>query len=243
MKGVMQSLPISIRMIFRDPINLLLAIIPTILALTLYIFAIVSIFKNADYFGVLVQNYVPDQDIAGWVGKLLTAIFIIFVFLIMSWTFILLVGVISAPFNSMLSARIETILVGKEVTHDKSKTFSEIMSGIGGTFINEFKKLFFIILMTMIALLLNLFPLFYPIGVFLLALMLGVQFVDYSWSRHDMHFGNCMQDTLKNMLPYAGSGFIFLILITVPIINALVPAFATSYFTVLWLHRQNKIQL
>ena len=242
MKNIMQSFPISLRMIFSDPINLTLALIPTILGLSIYIFAIVAIFKNADYFGVFIQNYIPDPQTAGWVGKLLTAIFIVFVFLIMSWTFILVVGIIAAPFNSMLSSRIETILVGKPVTQNRSKTFSEMMSGIGSTFINEFKKLFFILLLTMLAFLLNLFPLFYPVGVFILALMLSVQFVDYSWSRHDLLFRNCVQDTLKNMLPYGLSGFIFLILITVPIINALVPAFATSYFTVLWLKRQNRIQ-
>jgi CysZ protein len=242
MKNVMQSFPISLRMIFSDPINLTLALIPTILGLSIYILAIVAIFKNADYFGVLIQNYIPDPQTAGWVGKLLTAIFIVFIFLIMSWTFILVVGIIAAPFNSMLSSRIETILVGDQVTQNRSKTFSQIMSGIGSTFINEFKKLVLILLLTMLALLLNLFPLFYPVGIFILALMLSVQFVDYSWSRHDMHFRNCVQDIFKNMLPYGGSGFIFLILITVPIINALVPAFATSYFTVLWLKRQNKIQ-
>ncbi len=241
MTGVFKSLPLAVRMIVRDPINLTLALIPTVIALSLYILAIVGIFKNADYFGVMIQNYIPDPQTAGWVGKLLTAIFIVFVFLIMSWTFVIIVGIISAPFNSMLSSRIESLLVGKPVGQNRKQTFSEIMSGIGRTFKDEFQKLFFILLLTMLAMLFNLFPLFYPVGLFILALLIAVQFVDYSWSRHELRFGGCARDVISNAIPYAGGGFIFLILITIPIINAMVPAFATSYFTVLWLHRQKRL--
>ncbi|HXH73760.1 MAG TPA: EI24 domain-containing protein [Bacteriovoracaceae bacterium] len=241
MTGVFRSLPVAVRMIVRDPVNLILALIPTLIALAIYVFGIVAIFKNADYFGVMIQNYIPDQQIAGWVGKLLTAIFLIFIFLIMSWTYVLMVGIIAAPFNSMLSSRIENILVGKPVQGNKKSTFKDILSGIGRTFKDEFQKLFFILLLTILAMLLNLFPLFYPVGIFILALLISIQFVDYSWSRHNFTFGACVKDTLKNAFPYAGSGFLFLILITVPLINSLVPALATSYYTVLWLDRQKRL--
>lgn len=239
--GVIRSLPLAIRSIVRDPINLMLALFPTIIALTIYISTIVLIFKNADYFGVLIQNYLPNPQAVGWVGKLLTAIFVLFVFLIMSWTFVLVVGIISAPFNSMLSSRIEDMLVGKKVDSDKQRTFREILSGLGRTFVDEFQKIFFIIILTGLALFLNLFPIFYPIGVFILALLMAVQFVDYSWSRHELRFGACVKDTVRNVIPYAGSGFLFLVLISVPIINSLVPALATSYYTVLWLNRQKRL--
>lgn len=234
-------LPMSLRLIFKDPINLLLAIIPTMLALSIYIFLIVFIFKNSDYFGVLVQDWIPDPQTAGWVGKIITAIFIIFMFLVTSWTFILVSGLISAPFNSLLSSRIEEKLSGKKPSTDKQSTFKSLIKDLAKTFVNEAKKIIFIIFLTALAFILNLFPLFYPIGIFLLALVLSIQFIDYSWSRHEMNFSQCVGDLFRNILTYGGYGLVFLVLITIPIINALVPAVATSFFTVLWLQRQKKI--
>ncbi|HLT22601.1 MAG TPA: EI24 domain-containing protein [Bacteriovoracaceae bacterium] len=233
-------LPISLRLIFKDPINLLLAVIPTLLALSIYIFLIVLVFKNSDYFGVFIQNWIPDPQTAGWVGKIITAIFIIFMFLVTSWTFILVSGIISAPFNSLLSSRIEEKLSGKKVSEDKKSTFKSMLKDLGSIFVNEVKKMIFIVILTGLAFLLNLFPLFYPIGIFLLALVLSIQFVDYSWSRHEMTFSQCISDLFRNILSYGGYGLVFLVLITIPIINALVPALATSFFTVLWLERQKK---
>lgn len=241
MTDLLKSLPLSFRMIFKDPVNLFLAIIPTVLALSIYFLAIYTIFRNSDMVVVSLNDFIPSSQAAGWVGKLLTAIMVIFTFLLMSWTFVLVVGILAAPFNSMLSSRIERKLAGKAMTASTSQTFSEIASKLGQTFKNELKKLIFLIVIGILAFLLNLFPLFYPIGLFLVATLLAVQFVDYSWSRHDLHFGNCFKDLVSNIIPYSIAGFLFLILITVPIINAFVPALATSYFTVLWLHRQNKI--
>jgi CysZ protein len=238
---LLKAVPISLRLVFRDPINFLLALIPTIIAITIYVLAIVWIFQSSDYFGVFIRNYIPDQQAAGWVGRLLVALFLIFFFLIMSWTFIVLVGIIAAPFNSMLSSRIEKILTHQQVSIDRKQTFQQVLQGLGQTFLNEFKKLFLILSMTIVALILNLVPLLYPIGVFLLSLLLAVQFIDYSWSRHEISFGLCLKDAIKNIIPYSISGFLFLLLVTVPIINALVPALATAYYTVLWLHRQNMI--
>jgi uncharacterized protein involved in cysteine biosynthesis len=141
----------------------------------------------------------------------------------------------------MLSSRIETMLAGKPVTEDRKKTLAAMAVGIGVTFKNEIKKLVFIALVAAFAFVLNLFPLFYPVGLFLVSILFAVQFVDYSWSRHDLGAGACMGDVLRNIIPYSLSGFLFLLLVTIPIINAFVPALATSYFTVLWLKRQKKI--
>jgi hypothetical protein len=36
MKGMFESFPIALRMIFKDPINLFLAFVPTVIALAVY---------------------------------------------------------------------------------------------------------------------------------------------------------------------------------------------------------------
>lgn len=241
MKDAFQSMKLSWQMIIRDPINLMLAIIPTMIALFLYLMTITAIFKNADVIVVSLRDYIHNPEGANLAGKILTAILIIFVFLIMSWTFVIVVGIISAPFNSMLSSRIENKLAGAPLSQDKSSTLKEIAKNLGTTFKNEAKKLFFIAILAVVAVVLNFFPLFYPVAILLFATLLGIQFIDYSWSRHNMPLSSCMKDLVLNLIPYSFSGLFFLVVVSIPVINALVPAWATSYFTVLWLHRQNKI--
>ncbi len=242
MKDAFQSLKLSWQMIIKDPINLMLALIPTLISLFLYLVLITAIFKNLDVLAVSLREYIHNPEGADIASKILMGIMIVFIFFIMSWTFVIVVGIISAPFNSMLSKRIEKKLSGSDLSADKSKTLQEIAQGLGQIFKNELKKLIFIVALGIVAVLLNFFPLFYPVAMLLFAALLAIQFIDYSWSRNNMHFGACMKDLGLNFIPYAFSGFFFLMLVSVPIINALVPAWATSYFTVLWLHRQNRIQ-
>lgn len=241
MKGTISSFSLALKSIFKDPINLILALIPTILALAIYLWAVVSVFKNSDWFTAFMSQYIESPEAAGWVGRFFTALLILFIFLLMSWTFVVVVGIIAAPFNSMLSARIEKQLTHQKVTDSTSKTMREILGRLGKTFFTEIKKLIAIAIMAALAFLLNLIPLFYPVGVFLVATLLAVQFVDYSWSRHDYNLGACVRDTFRNAFPYALSGGFFLILVSVPLINALVPALATAYYTILWLKRNNKL--
>ncbi|MGE3609025.1 MAG: EI24 domain-containing protein [Bacteriovoracaceae bacterium] len=243
MKGVLKSFPLALRLIFRDPVNLFLVIIPTLIAFCLYIIVISFILKNSAYYGVMLSNYVRDQESATILGKTITVLLILFVFLIMSWTYVFVVGLIAAPFNTLLSSRIEKLLVHAPVDENKDKALREVWNSIALTFKNEFKKLKFILSGLVLAFLLNLFPLFYPIGILILSVLLAVQFIDYSWSRHNLSWDACLKDVLRNIFSYAIAGFFFLLLVTVPIINAFVPALATSYFTVLWLNQQKKIKM
>jgi CysZ protein len=242
MNHIFKSFPLAFKMIFKDPVNLLLSLFPTSIALALYFFTITTIYRNSDRFVSMFRGYIYTSDQATLLAKILTAILIIFIFFVMSWTFVVVVGIIAAPFNSMLSNRIEKKLLQQVAGPNKKETLQQIGQSLGQTFKNELKKLIFIAVVACIAFLLNLFPLFYPVGIFLVSVLLSVQFIDYSWSRHDMHFGACLKDITMNIIPYTISGFFFLLLVTVPIINAFVPALATSYYTVLWLHRRNKIQ-
>lgn len=241
MKDNFKAFPLSYRMILRDPVNLLLAVIPTVIALLIYFLTIYGALKNLDIITTSLRDYIHSPGAADVMGKILTAVLIIFIFILMSWTFVIVVGIIAAPFNSMLSSRIERKLVQRVIEEDKKKTFKEMLNGLGKTFINEAKKLIFIAVLAVAAFFLNFFPIFYPLALILVALLLTVQFIDYSWSRHDMTFGACVTDAIKNIVPYTLGGFFFLLIVTVPVVNAFVPAWATSYFTVLWLHRQKKI--
>lgn len=244
MKDIVKSFPVAVKMIMTDPVNFVLAVIPTLISLAIYLFSITAIYRNSDRLSSWFRGYVHTPEQATIIAKVLTAILIIFVFFIMSWTFVLVVGIIAAPFNSLLSARIEQKLV-QRIIMDESQghALQEVKSSLSQTFKNEFKKLAFLACAGAFAFVVNLIPVLYPVGVFMIATLLAVQFVDYSWSRNNLHFSSCLTDVAKNIIPYFLSGVIFLALVAIPIVNAFVPALATSYFTVLWLRRQKKIEI
>ena len=171
-----KALPIAFRMIFKDPVNLLLALFPTLIALGIYIFTAISIFRNSEQFLSILGSFLPVTSQTDVVAKFLAVVLIIFIFLIMSWSFIILVGIISAPFNSMLSYRIENKLTQHLITTNKQEAMNDLRQGLGQTFKNEFKKLIFISLVATIGFMANLFPPLYPIGFFLFALLLSIQF-------------------------------------------------------------------
>jgi CysZ protein len=244
MNGVIKSFPVALKMIFTDPVNFVLSLFPTLIAFALYIFTVATIYSNSDKFISLFRGYIHTEAHASILAKILAAILIILVFFLMSWTFVIVVGIISAPFNSLLSSRIEQKLVTRVIMdEDQKHAIEQVKSSMMATFKNEFKKLLFLAVMGVFAFFMNLVPILAPVGVFLVATLLAVQFVDYSWSRHDMHFGDCLKDILKNIFPYSAGGLMFLALVAIPLVNAFVPAFATSYFTVLFLYRQKKIDL
>lgn len=242
MRDALKSIPLAFEMIFQDPINLFLSTVPTLIALALYILTILGIYYNTDQFAGFFQDYIQSPEQANVLGMIFTAMLIIFVFFVMNWTFIVVAGIISAPFNSLLSSRIEDRLNRHMITSSRQEAMSKISQSLLGIFKNELKKLIFIAVLSVLALMLNLFPILYPLGIFLIASLFASQFLDYSWSRHSMSFMNCVKDMSRNLLVFTIPGLVFLLLITIPLVNALIPALATSYFTVLWHIRNHQLQ-
>lgn len=242
MKSIGRSFSLAFKMILTDPVNFVLSVIPTLMALAVYFFVIIGAYRNSDRLAAMFRGYLESPEQATWAARILTAILIVFVFFIMSWTFVLVVGIIAAPFNSLLSSRIEQKLVQKIIMDENQKhAIEQVKSTMAQTFKNELKKISLLVIVGAFAFVINLVPFLYPVGVFLIATLLAVQFVDYSWSRHDLPVTKCIKDVTVNIVPYSLSGAIFLALVAVPVVNAFVPALATSYFTVLWLDRQKKI--
>lgn len=242
MKDIIRSFPLALKVIITDPVNFILSVIPTLMALAIYLMTIFFIYTNSHQLVSFFKGYIYTADQATLLAKILTAVLIIFLFFVMSWTFVILVGILSAPFNSLLSSRIEQKLT-QRVAMDEDHTHAMVVvkNSMKATLVNELKKFILLLLAAGVAFLLNLFPPFYPLAVLLIAILLSVQFLDYSWSRHNLPLSLCLKDIFKNIIPYSLSGAIFLGLVAIPLVNAIIPAFATSYFTVLWLYRQNKL--
>ena len=240
MRGVLISFPLAIKAVFKDPINVMLFMIPTLIAMGIYVFIGAYIIKNASFLSDNLSRYMPHSVDSSFISYILTALLLFFLLMVMNWTYVIFVGVIASPFNDALSSRIEKKLSSQPLP-TREETWTKLIARIGQTFTNEFKKIFFIMILGAMAFIMNYIPALYPVALILSSTLIAIQFIDYSWSRHGMKTRECFMDLLRNFFPYSSIGFLFLLFISVPIINAFVPAFATSYYTVLWLYRQNKI--
>jgi CysZ protein len=244
MTTILTSLKLGLKSIFSDPVNIFLAVIPSLISLSFYILGIMAVLNNSDMFYSFFKNNLYSSDSANLLTNVLTAFLVIIIFFVMNWTFVIVLGIISCPFNSILSHRVEQKMVqGHGVGEETKHAMSETKISLLRTLKNELKKMIFLLLMTGLVFILNLVPFLYPLGFIIVSLLLAIQFLDYSWSRHQLSFLDCMRDVFENFFSYTLCGGIFLALISIPLVNAFVPSLATSFFTVLWLGRQKKINL
>ena len=239
MRDVFSTWPVALKHLFKDPINLFLFILPSMIAMLLY--AVLVGFVQTKGMGMaemLISKYVISKNAGLILYYIIQGLLIFLMFILVNWTFVLCLGILAAPFNDMISARIEKKMRGGVVDPNRSNTMSAVFSRFGKTIVNECKKLVVILTFTLLASILNFVPILIPVAVVILALLMSAQYLDYSWSRHDWGAGKCFKDILGNVFTNLLSGLIFLVLIAVPFINVLVPAVATSYYTVLWNKRQ-----
>lgn len=211
-----------------------MALIPVLIGIALYYFLGSWIYESATTAGKdLIDQYISQDSFGAVVYWLAAAILTVMLFFLVNWTFVLVVTLIACPFNDILSSRIEKQLRG-ENTLDMGATFSRLISRLFFTLFNEAKKILFIAFLSILSLVFGYIPLIAPIGIFLAVLLLAVEFLDYSWSRHDLKFKDCVKDLKGNVGGYSFGGAFFFILVSIPLINLVVPPLATSYFTTLW---------
>ncbi len=228
---MIKSIKPAIKHLYSDKVNLIFTLIPLTIGLLLYYslgswFFTTFINKGEAYIKANISNGTGSSILYWILASLLTLV----LYFVVSWTFVMVVSIVSSPFNDMISKRIEKKKKG-EALDSMSKSFSNMFSKSLFVIFTEAKKLLFICSLTVLALLLNFFPILAPISFALSALLLATQFLDYSWSRNDLSFSECFKSLRSDFIPYTISGAGFMALISIPVINLIVPPLATSYFT------------
>ncbi len=176
----------------------------------------------------LVQAFNIDQ-MGFLVRWTLMAIITIIGFFLMNWTFVLVVSLFAAPFNDFLSESISDELEGKPFKRERG-FWSDILPFIW----NETKKISVIVFFSFIAFTVSFIPILLPISIWISFMLIAAQFTDYSWSRDRLTTRQCINDMRKNLFTYSLSGAVFFLFISVPMVNLLVPAWATAHFTLLY---------
>ena len=240
MKEMFSAYTAARRYLFSNKTNFMLALIPVIIGVIVYALLGGWIFNSLIPLGEQwVTSYFSNETVGDIFYYLIVGLVSVFLYLLVSWTMVLLISLIASPFNDLISSRVERLARGKE-PEDLSSGFGNMIKKLIGTLLNEIKKVVMILLFTIIAFALNLLPVLVPLAFLITAILFAIQFVDYSWSRHDLASKECFRDTRRNWIPYAISGSGFLVLATIPVVNLFLPAYATSYYTVLWTNLRKK---
>jgi CysZ protein len=216
---VVKNFLLSLKMIKEDRVLLLLSLIPVFIGLIFYGLLGGWIFTSVIPYGnEIVQGWLSIDwlgSILGWVFKALISLLFFFA---VNWTFFLIVSLLASPFNDLISARVE-----KKLNNESTVGFGEEFTGffrkIRFTLINEVKKFFLITILSIVSLTLSFFPLLSPVTIFLQATLVAINFLDYSWSRHNLSFGGCISDYRRNFFNNSIGGFIGGILLALPGVN------------------------
>lgn len=223
------------KLIFSDRVSFFLAAIPVFIGICVYSVFGKIFYSNVMNFGqTYIEKVTNNGDVGGIIYHLVSAILAIVLFFIVNWTFVIVVTIIASPFNSILSERIEKTLLGEELP-SFNESFKLVASGFVSSLANEMKKLGLIVTLSIVSLIATAIPFLTPISFAITITLLIIEYLDYSWSRHNLLVKDCKNDLRKNIFKYAFGGLIFFLLITIPIINLVVPSLATVYFTILWI--------
>ncbi|MGB0453515.1 MAG: EI24 domain-containing protein [Bacteriovoracaceae bacterium] len=241
MNKIFKCLPLALSVYKKDKWVFLLSLIP--IALGILVFGLIGTYLYSDLLAwgqAEIQKLVENQALGKVVYYLLISVLTVAFYFLISFLFVMIVSLFASPFNDVISSRVERVILGGE-NLSLSQSFKGFFSKLCYTLVNEVKKISLILLLTLFSVVISLFPVFSIVSIILTSLLLAISFLDYAWSRKDLHFRECLGDMKKHFLPYGISGAGFLFFITVPVVNVFVYAFGVNYFTVLFveLHKEN----
>ena len=234
MKAFLLTFKESFNIIKQDKWILIFCLIPVLIGALLYMGLGGWMFASVLPWGSeLIKQHLSSGflgDFLTWVlGSLLSIAF----FFLMNWTFVLIVSLVASPFNDIISGRVERSLRGKE-QEAASESFNAIFGKLFTIIFNESKKILLIFIVSVIVFLMGFVPLLVPVSILLSSLLLAANFLDYSWSRHDLPFKACLQGIKSNLFINILAGLSFLGLLSIHIINLFSLPFAVVYFTILF---------
>ena len=192
------------------------------------------IWYGAGEFSAFIEWLLPDK--AEWLRRFLWPIFALVTLIIVFFAFTLVANIVGAPFNGLLSERVEEHLTG--IKSDQSGGWRKMINNFIPVFIAELKKLLYIILLMLLYSLIFIIPVINVIApilwVFFSAWMLALEYVDYPMSAHNISFKELRKRLKERMLLTFGFGFSTLVITTIPLINFLAMPTAVAGATVMW---------
>ena len=205
--------------------------IPLIINLLLFSCAFYYMFIELEYYMTTLMAWLPSW--LEWLSVVLWPLVVITVLVIFSFLFSTAANWIAAPFNGLLSEKIESILVGERAPNGNMLA---IVKDTPRTLSREWKKLayyiprffgFFILLLVL--------PVIGQIIWFLfIAWMMAIQYKDYPFDNHKIPFDTMKQSLKARQGLSYGFGITVALFAMIPIVNLVIMPVAICGATAIW---------
>jgi len=164
-----------------------------------------------------------EQLLPGWLSWLewlILPLFWIAILLIVFYTFTVIANLIAAPFNSLLSAKIEAKLTGKKPEDINSDSFMKLMAR---TMASEMKKILYAVKWFIPLLIITFIPVINIAAPFLWILFaawfFALEYNDYPLANRGLFFDEVKVYNRKNRMRSLGLGTAVFIMTSIPVVN------------------------
>ena len=209
------------------------------LAINLVLFAGL-IWFGASQFEALLNSVMPElPDWLQWAEWLLWLLFGVSALLVLFFAFSLLANIVAAPFNGLLAEAVEVHLTGEQLDGDSG--WKKMLTELVPTFIDELRKLLYLLAWTIPFLLLFLIPginIIAPFAWFaFMAWMLVLEYADYPMGNHGLRADEQKLCLRKKRLMSLGFGGAVSVATMIPVVNFLVMPAAVAGATAMWVEQ------
>ena len=212
-------------------------------------FVLIPLVINAALFSLAAKLLSDQLDIwlekllpgwLGWLEWLIVPLFWITMALIVFYTFTVLANLIAAPFNSLLSSRIEALLTGKKPQDINSDSFFKLMAR---TTKSEIQKILYAVKWFIPLIIITIIPVINIVAPFLWILFaawfFALEYNDYPLANRGMFFEEVKTYNRKNRMRSLGLGSAVFILTSIPVVNFFVMPVAIAGATKLTIKVNN----
>jgi CysZ protein len=186
-------------------------------AINISLFSVAAILLK-DQLDIWLEKLLPDW--LGWLEWLILPLFWIAMVLIVFYTFTVFANLIAAPFNSLLSARIEALLRGQKPEDINSDGFIRLMTR---TTKSEVQKILYAIKWFIPLIIITFIPVINIAAPFLwimfAAWFFALEYNDYPLANRGLFFEDIKSYNRKNRMRSLGLGSAVFILTSIPIVN------------------------
>ena len=209
-------------------------LIPLLINLVLFSVAFFWMWQLLQSFIVHIQQWLPQW--LHWLEYLLIPLGVMSLLLSFAYSFTMVANFIAAPFNGLLSEKVEAHLSGRVIP---ATTMAEFVKDIPRMLGREWQKLLYALPRAIILFVLFLFlPLIGPVLWFLFtSWLLAIQYVDYPYDNHKIDFRS-MRQQLRSQ---PGTSFAFGVTVNIacmiPLFNLFVMPIAVCGATAMWVDK------
>ncbi len=223
----------GLRLLMRPGIKRFV-LIPLGINVLVFAAAIAIGIQQFKYWMGLLESSLPSW--LDWLDWLLWPLFILFLVLVVFYTFGIVANLIAAPFNGLLSEKVERLLRGKPIVQegDRGRFWAELIQSL----LDELGKLVYTLVWTIPFLILLVVPVVGPILWFgYTAWMLAIEYSGYPMGNHGLRFKEMRRRLRQHLGLSLGFGAAVALFLMLPGANLLVMPAAVAGATALWVRK------